>query len=319
MNFRSVQTSMWRVDGWFETLSTDARLLWIYLFTNPSSSPAGIYRLTLRTMSNESGIPLERIAALMAEFSAAGKAYYQDGVVWVVNMRRLQVPGLEGSGAWQIARKIREDIELIPDHNPLKERYCTQIGYPVEVEVAIGGKPVKRIVVRKGYPMDMVSIPYRYTDTDTDTDTDTITPFGSGASAPQPQLFDGDELPGPELAAVQKGKGRKKTEPVPPGITWFRAQVGRYPPKELWPRVEAIIQARQDEALFKSCWETWVARGHSRMNYDWFLDWYQRGVIPAGKEQRNATIGKAGHARYSGANDLSAEEREQLRAALNRR
>ena len=35
-----------------KTLPTDARLLWIYLFTNPSASVSGIYKLPLRTMAN---------------------------------------------------------------------------------------------------------------------------------------------------------------------------------------------------------------------------------------------------------------------------
>ena len=46
--FRSVQTRMWREDEWFQDLDTDARLLFIYLFTNPSASISGIYRLPRR-------------------------------------------------------------------------------------------------------------------------------------------------------------------------------------------------------------------------------------------------------------------------------
>ena len=43
--YRSVHTEMWRADDWFQELPLDARLFWIYLFTNPSASVAGIYRL----------------------------------------------------------------------------------------------------------------------------------------------------------------------------------------------------------------------------------------------------------------------------------
>ena len=53
--FRSVKCAMWREDDWFQGLKPDERLLFIYLFTNPSAPVAGIYRLPLRTMAFESG------------------------------------------------------------------------------------------------------------------------------------------------------------------------------------------------------------------------------------------------------------------------
>ena len=49
-DFRSVKCAMWREDEWFQSLVPDERLLFIYLFTNPSASVAGIYKLPLRTI-----------------------------------------------------------------------------------------------------------------------------------------------------------------------------------------------------------------------------------------------------------------------------
>ena len=54
-DFRTVKCAMWREDEWFQSLTPDERLLFIYLFTNPSASVAGIYKLPLRTISFESG------------------------------------------------------------------------------------------------------------------------------------------------------------------------------------------------------------------------------------------------------------------------
>ncbi len=67
--YRSVQTRMWREDDWFQDQPIDARLLFIYLFTNPSASVSGIYRLPLRTIIFESGLPAERVNELMAQCS----------------------------------------------------------------------------------------------------------------------------------------------------------------------------------------------------------------------------------------------------------
>lgn len=126
--YRSVQTRMWREDDWFQSLSTDARLLFIYLFTNPSASIAGIYRLPLRTIEFESGISTERIKELFAQFAAANKAHYADGVVWVVRMRENQLPGKSISPLVQ--KRLDKDIAAIPDC-PLKTRYLTHYRYPM--------------------------------------------------------------------------------------------------------------------------------------------------------------------------------------------
>ena len=167
--YRSVQTRMWREDEWFQSLDTDARLLFIYLFTNPSASIAGIYRLPLRTIEFESGLDKARITELLAQFSTANKAHYADGVVWVVRMRENQIPGAISP---KVQVRLDKDIAAIP-HCPLKIRYLKHYGYPI----------------------DTVSILDR-TDTDTDTDTEKegtqprpspAAPNGVVPSAPKPQ------------------------------------------------------------------------------------------------------------------------------------
>ena len=160
-DYRSVQTRMWREDEWFQELDVEARLLWIYLFTNPSASPAGIYRLPLRTIAFESGVSYEAAQRLILQFSDDGKAYYEDGVLWVVNMRRLQFPGLiDGSKEWQTATRISRDIDLIPDRCPLKTRYLEHSGYPIVYEVIENGKTSKRVSIQYPDGDNSLSIPH---------------------------------------------------------------------------------------------------------------------------------------------------------------
>lgn len=153
--FRSVQTRMWREDEWFQGLDTDARLLFIYLFTNPSASISGIYRLPLRTMAFESGLSVERVIELLAQFSAANKAHYADGTLWVVRMRENQIPGIVSP---KVKVRLDKDVAAVPD-SPLKTAYLTHYGYPIN---------------GKKYPIDTVSIPAT-TETETETDTETVT------------------------------------------------------------------------------------------------------------------------------------------------
>lgn len=153
--YRSVHTEMWRADDWFQTLPTDARLLWIYLFTNPSASVSGIYKLPIRTMANETGLDLTRVTELLAEFREAKKAYYQDGIIWVRKMRDYQLPGKISA---QLIAHLNKEIAKIPD-GYLKREYLIAYGYRIDTY---------------SKPVDTVSIP-RATDTDTDTETDTET------------------------------------------------------------------------------------------------------------------------------------------------
>jgi hypothetical protein len=164
---RSVQTRMWREDEWFQSLPTDARLLFIYLFTNPSASVSGIYRLPLRTIEFESGIPGKRVKELLAEFSAANKVHFEDGVVWVVKMRENQIPG---KVVGTVQTRIDKDVATIPDGR-VKRAYLAK--YTQGIEDAI-------------YPIDTLSIPVA-TDTETDTDTVTSRPTGISPSKPTPK------------------------------------------------------------------------------------------------------------------------------------
>ena len=177
-DFRSVKCSMWREDDWFQSLDADERLLFIYLFTNPSASVAGIYKLPLRTIAFESGIPEKRAAEIMARFARDGKAFYESGVVWVRKMREHQLPGIINS---KLQTRLAKDVELIPDC-ALKTRYLQT--YQAQTPVPI---PYP-------YPTDTISIPFT-TDTDTDTDTDPDTDTETEeerlpAPAPAPKAVD---------------------------------------------------------------------------------------------------------------------------------
>lgn len=161
-DYRSIQTRMWREDEWFQSLDVDARLFWIYLFTNPSASPAGIYRLPVRTMEFESGVSADRISELLCDFAASNKAHYADGVVWIVNMRRLQFPTLvDGSREWQTAVRIAKDIDAIPDRCPLKTHYIQHSGYPIIVDSIEGEKTIRRVSIDYAYHIDTPLIPHQ--------------------------------------------------------------------------------------------------------------------------------------------------------------
>ncbi len=107
--YRPIHTGMWNSDDWFAELKTDQRLLWVYLLTNPRATTSGLYPFPLRFAPAEVGLSESRILAILDEFSLAGKARYEEGYVWVVNMRKY------ASGSEKLQKGIQADLNRIPN------------------------------------------------------------------------------------------------------------------------------------------------------------------------------------------------------------
>ena len=123
--FRTVRCDMWRKDEWFAELAPDAKLIWIYAFTNESTSPAGIYCIALRTIANETGVPMARVREVVAQFSRDGKLYYEDGIIWPVTMRKHQVGELKPTD--HLVARIRTDLAELPAA-PIVDCYAAYYG-----------------------------------------------------------------------------------------------------------------------------------------------------------------------------------------------
>ena len=63
--YRPVHTKIWK-DPDFEEYSKDQKLVFLYLITNEQTTESGIYPVTPKTVSNETGIPLATVKELLA-------------------------------------------------------------------------------------------------------------------------------------------------------------------------------------------------------------------------------------------------------------
>jgi hypothetical protein len=141
---------MWREDDWFASLDAERKMLWMYLFTNPSASVCGMYPLSVRVAANETGLSQERVRLSLADFVRAGKVSWDGTVIWIHKMRNYQATKSD-----KVKVRIDKDIEATPD------------------------TVVKREYLR-AYGIDSVSIPCRTeTETETGTGTDTGTETGT--------------------------------------------------------------------------------------------------------------------------------------------
>lgn len=130
-NYRQVHVSIWK-DAWYLDLEPNEKLLFVYLFTNESTNLAGIYKIALRVIAFETCLDISFVTDTLNKFAAAGKAFYEDGIVWIVNMRKYHE-----TTSTKIKTRIQADIDVLPNC-PIKQRYIAyytrNIPYPYPID-----------------------------------------------------------------------------------------------------------------------------------------------------------------------------------------
>lgn len=185
--FRQIHTRIWK-DDWFSELDLDARLLFIYLFSNEQAEVGGVYELPIKYMAVEVGMTNARILKLLAQFEQAGKVFYRGKWVWVVNLRKYNETKSDS-----VAKRIKKDLDLLPN-GELKEMYCRFHNIPCLHPVPTVSTP--DLKSNGGVDTRFKSAP----DTDTETETekkDTETPN---------DYFWADETPDNDSAITQLSK-----------------------------------------------------------------------------------------------------------------
>jgi hypothetical protein len=109
--------SLWS-DPEFLALSPEARMTYIWTWTNPRCGMAGIYKTAPVQAAMETGLSEDAVRAALTELGEAQFAFYEGNVLWV----RSRVKHLRQKTT-QIARAIRNDLAKISDDHPLKAQF----------------------------------------------------------------------------------------------------------------------------------------------------------------------------------------------------
>lgn len=86
---RSLSTAFWS-DPFVEGLKPIQKLLFIYLITNEKTNMLGVYELSIKKMSFETGMTEETIEKALKEFETLGKVIYKNNYVILVNFMKHQ-------------------------------------------------------------------------------------------------------------------------------------------------------------------------------------------------------------------------------------
>lgn len=116
-----IDNAIWS-DPDFEALSEHATLLYLWSFTNPRCGMAGMYRVSIRGMT-ESKVPEEHIPDALAELADAGFAFYEGTLLWV----RTRVKYLRAKSP-QMAKSVANDLLKVPAEHPLRARFLKEYG-----------------------------------------------------------------------------------------------------------------------------------------------------------------------------------------------
>lgn len=86
---RYVDTKFWD-DSFIVELSPQEKLLFLYLITNPLTNVVGIYEISLRRISFDTGITVEGIREALKGFERVGKVYYKENHIILTNFVKNQ-------------------------------------------------------------------------------------------------------------------------------------------------------------------------------------------------------------------------------------
>jgi len=140
-NFRQIHCSIWK-DPWFIDLTPTEKLIFIYFITNDMSTLSGIYEISISVIVFETGIRRAYIEDALKRFAKDRKVYYEDGIIWVKNLRRYHATRSD-----TVRIRILNEISSIPDGD-LKTAYLEYYGDDLDVGIiGEGGQGIDRVLI----------------------------------------------------------------------------------------------------------------------------------------------------------------------------
>lgn len=111
---RYISTSFWS-DDWVDSLSIHEKLLYMYLLTNECTNIAGIYKITIKRIKDDTGIPREDIISILEKFASDKKALYHKEFIiipkWLKHQKLSEKSGKLIAGVKSILKSLPDDIK----------------------------------------------------------------------------------------------------------------------------------------------------------------------------------------------------------------
>jgi hypothetical protein len=143
--FRPIYQNIWN-DPDFQEYTPEQKLIFVYLFSNPSTTDSGIYPITPRTIANDTGYPLETIVKLLSNGCLKNVEYDTECKIIYIRKARRHYPS--GGRPDLVAKGIVNDFEKT-NKTHLWSLFIED--YPEYKEVILSvGKPLSKGSTREG-------------------------------------------------------------------------------------------------------------------------------------------------------------------------
>lgn len=138
---RSVSTSFWS-DPFIEELSANEKLLFLYFITNEKTNMLGVYELSIKKISFETGVNKDVIEKALKSFEELGKIKYLNSHVVLLNFAKhqkynsnMKISAIDVYNNLPNCLKVND--EIIDKANPSEglERVLNRLGMVRKVEV----------------------------------------------------------------------------------------------------------------------------------------------------------------------------------------
>jgi hypothetical protein len=104
----------------------------MYLLTNECTNPAGVYRITIKRIKDDTGIPRNDIKNIIERFQNDGKAFYIDEFIILPKWPKHQKFGVRGKlylGAMAVLKSLPDNIKEFISDRKHYDFDITNIGY----------------------------------------------------------------------------------------------------------------------------------------------------------------------------------------------
>lgn len=160
---RSISTSVWS-DVWFEELTPDQKLIWIYLITNDKTNMLGIYEASSKKISFETGIKKNDVDNALKQFENDGKVLYRHSRVILVNFLKHQNFNTNmKKSAIDVYNNLPNELKIngldIDKSNPLEsfETLSNHLGMVRKVEVEVEYEVEREVEEEVKYESNIIS------------------------------------------------------------------------------------------------------------------------------------------------------------------
>ena len=244
--YRQIHTSIWKDEDFLDS-TPEEKLLFIYFFSNESTTLSGLYKIPLRVIAFETNLSMDFIKITLKKFEKLEKIFYRDGMVFVKNFQKYN------KGGDTVAKSIASEIENTPDCE-LKTIYLTyypqNIASPYPIDSLLQEKKSKEEKSKVKNSIDeFLAYPIPSTPLEAD-------------SHPILQLF---------KAGCNYSPPSKEYKNV---IDVFSLIKDRY---------ETYIEIVNDIKKYSLAWtarKTKAGKHYAINNLTWFYDWFLNGIIP---------------------------------------